>query len=191
MRKMWEKIRAPFSWDEIGFAPGWRFDRPVIVQRNTITEATRWCYVTPPRGIPDDWKAGLPKEADVRLTPPSGGSGVNRPSADRAADLIERIREALPEGLRDKLDEPPITDRFANIRKAMQEANISGKLLLEPGEPVAPKPRRLQLSAAPKGGYMVGEPYEAMGRPFFKTVFAGDLSDCLNFMETEMEAPSC
>lgn len=154
IRKLETACRAAFAWKPFG---GHALSNSCLIERNDVTGAFRWCRRTSPRGVPDNWKDGLPRTEDLRPQRPTIGSGVKpAPEFGKATDdLLKRIREAMPHGL-----------------------------LLEAGdESVLTPPRIYALEPMARGGFVVS----AGG----SKTFAGTLTDCLNFIESELGDEPC
>lgn len=179
MRKLETACRAPFTWEPV---KEHALSETCHIQHNRVTGLYRWCLKTSPRNIPDNWKPGFPENAFTRLTPPSGGSSGVKPAPDKplhiGIDLGGDAGDAMAYAIRGcKTLEEASAERRDDLLKRIRERMPQG-LMLEAGDPVFTPPRVFALEPMARGGFV----FSAGG---CKT-FAGSLTDCLNFIESEL-----
>jgi hypothetical protein len=161
LRKLETACRAVFAWkplDEHALSASH------LIERNEVTGAYRWCERTPPRGLPDPWKPGLPSSKDLRPAPPSGGSSGVKPRSPEHKRNTEELIKTIDEHVA----------AFAKHRPTRA--------------PAEDKPfHRLSIAKMPDGGFTVSEHHHDPYRgPLFRLRFAGNITDALEFIRVDM-----
>jgi hypothetical protein len=183
MRKFLKSIIAPFAWfDDV--VPGLPHH---VIQANAVTGEQRWQryegkFIRSRHwypGVPPSYSANSNSDAAPSHAPSGGSSGEMPVFAP-----LEFGKPPSGGPIEVTVKDPQAFDR---LREAMARASKEG-MILEPGMKVETGRPRLAITPAPKGGYVIGREDRSFGSPVFKTLYAGDLSDCLNFIESEMEA---